>query len=227
MSSDDEREDRVERYRHCPLEECSEPELWMNMHHFDDDWIASSDDSGAANHRRAEEYARYVGEDGEYPEEPDTSAGIPALNDEARPEMPSSSEGTSGLPSMPAAVGSLVVRSNPEISVKVEYRCLGLPTISVHFHDLRDTILEGEVDDLKKKVQDHIQRAHSNFKILRRHFQLEVFVDHCNEWRRVSYNSIVREELNLHQIGLRNTEYLFRIVLNPGQTRETCGLAWT
>ena len=61
---------------------------------------------------------------------------------------------------------------------------------------------------MKKAVGYHVWYG-DNFKLLRRHFQLQLWVDHCQEWKRVDFDSTIRETLNLNQVGLRIDQVLF------------------
>ena len=150
--------------------------------------IGSSDDSGTANHRRAEAAVAFIGND---PQE--------------------DVEGQHSL-----------MLFNPAIMIEVDYQELGLQDSKLEFYCQLQEFLNAPVDDVKKSVGDHVLYDH-NFKLLRRHFQLQLWVDHRQVWERVTFDSTMRESLNLNQVGLRLNRYRFKVVLNPGQTPATCG----
>ena len=78
------------------------------------------------------------------------------------------------------------------------------------------------VDDVKKSLVSHLWDAENNFRLLRRHFQLSIYVPHTQEWQRVSFDSTLLECVNLHQIS-RQARYRFRLNLNLGIRPENCG----
>ena len=142
----------------------------------EDNVIGSSDDSGTANHHRAEAAVAFIGND---PQED--------------------------------VEGQFAMRfSNPSTVVEVDYQELGIPNGKLELPCQLSKFLDSEVDD-------------HNFKLLRRHFQLQLWVDHRQVWERVPYDSTMRESLNLHQVGLRLSHYRLKVILNPGQIPTTCG----
>ena len=159
------------------------------MHFLDEEYvIGSSDDSGTANHHRAEAAVAFIGND---PQE--------------------DVEGQHSL-----------VLSNPATMIEVDYQGLGLQDSKLEYFCQLQGFPISTVDDVKKSVVDHVLYDH-NFKLLRRHFQLQLWVDHRRVWERVDFDSTIRESLNLSQVGLKLTRYCFKVVLNPGQTPTTCG----
>lgn len=78
------------------------------------------------------------------------------------------------------------------------------------------------VDDLKRALGDHVWYEEDSFRLLKRHFQLMVWVDHSSEWMRVACDMSIQECLNLHQIG-RASRYHFKLALNLGVWPHTCG----
>ena len=162
------------------------------MHFLDEEYvIGRSDDSGTANHHRAEAAVAFIGND---PQE--------------------DVEGQHSL-----------VVFNPDTMIEVDYQEfqeLGFQESKLEYYQQLQDLLNSPVDDVKKSVVDHVLYDH-NFKLLRRHFQLQLWVDHRQAWERVEFDSTIRESLNLNQVGLRLTRYCFKVVLNPGQTPATCG----
>ena len=115
-----------------------------------------------------------------------------------------------------------LVLSNPDTMIEIDYQELGLQESKLEYYCKLQGFLNSIVDDAKKSVVDHVLYDH-DFKLLRRHFQLQLWVDHRQVWERVDFDSTIRESLNLSQVGLRLTRYRFKVVLNPGQTPATCG----
>ena len=117
--------------------------------------------------------------------------------------------------------GALMV-SNPLAKIEVDYQELGLQEWKLILNCQLQSFLDSPVDAWKKSLSDHVWFDH-NFRLLRRDFQLQLWVNHRRQWIRVDFDSTVRECLNLNQVGLRNDQYWFKVVLNPGQTTATCG----
>ena len=117
--------------------------------------------------------------------------------------------------------GALVL-SNPDTMIEIDFQELGLQESKLEYYCQLQGFLNSTVDDVKKSVGDHVLYDH-DFKLLRRHFQLQLWVEHRQTWERVDFDSTVRESLNLSQVGLRLARYHFKVVLNPGQTPATCG----
>ena len=152
--------------------------------------IGSADDSGTANHHRAEAAVAFIGND----------------------------------PQEDVGHQQSLVLFNPDTMIEVDYQELGLQDSKLEYYQQLQDFLNSTVDDVKKAVGYHVWYG-DNFKLLRRHFQLQLWVDHCQAWKRVDSDSTIRESLNLNQVGLRLTRYCFKVVLNSGQTPATCGKA--
>ena len=117
--------------------------------------------------------------------------------------------------------GAMMV-ANPMIKVEIDYIALGLEESKLILNTPRQSLLESSIDSWKKSLVDRVLFDHG-FRLLKRHFQLELWVSHRREWIRVDFDSSVRESLNLNQVGLRNDQYWFKVTLNEGQTAESCG----
>jgi len=78
------------------------------------------------------------------------------------------------------------------------------------------------VDDLKKLLVTHVWYEENHFKLLKRNFQLPIYVPHTQEWQRVTFDSTLLECVNLHQIS-RQARYRFKLNLNLGVWPHTCG----
>ena len=123
----------------------------------------------------------------------------------------------------PARMEGALMVANPMTKIEIDFQELGLQESKLILNtQLQSFLIESSVDAWKKSLIDHVWFDH-NFRLLRRHFQLQLWVNHRREWIRVDFDSSVRESLNLNQVGLRNDQYWFKVVLNPGQTAATCG----
>ena len=77
--------------------------------------------------------------------------------------------------------------------------------------------LDSEVDDWKLSVTTHLWCDHY-FRLLRRHFSLQLLVENPGEepvWVPLPYDSTIAECLNLAQCSTRLTRYCIRVRLNP------------
>ena len=122
----------------------------------------------------------------------------------------------------PSRMEGAMMVANPMIKVEIDYIALGLEGSKLILNTPRQSLLESSIDSWKRSLVDHVLFDHG-FRLLKRHFQLELWVSHRREWIRVDFDSSVRESLNLNQVGLRNDQYWFKVTLNEGQTAESCG----
>lgn len=113
----------------------------------------------------------------------------------------------------------------PSMEVCVYCDCLDVPgLIEYTFQgpDLEEWLTNREVDHVKKNVQRWLKEEF-DFPILRRHFQVEVWLTTVNRWERVPYDSTIGQIVELHQLSRRQSHWLFQIKLNDGVTSENCG----
>lgn len=85
--------------------------------------------------------------------------------------------------------------------------------------------LDSEVDSWKKSVVSHLHCDYY-FRLLRRHFSLQLLVENDGEeaiWHPLPYDSTIRECLNLAQCSMRARRYQLRVRLNPDRTVANCG----
>ena len=122
----------------------------------------------------------------------------------------------------PSRVEGAMMVANPMIKIEIDYLELGLEESKLILNTPRQSLLESSIDSWKKSLVDHVLFDHG-FRLLKRHFQLQLWVNHRREWIRVDFDSSVRASLNLNQVGLRNDQYWFKVTLNEGQTAESCG----
>ena len=80
--------------------------------------------------------------------------------------------------------------------IEVDYQELGLQDSKLEYYQQLQDFLNSTVDDVKKAVGYHVWYG-DNFKLLRRHFQLQLWVDHCQAWKRMGFDSTIRQSLNL------------------------------
>ena len=116
-----------------------------------------------------------------------------------------------------------VVVANPMIKVEIDYNVLGLDKSKLILNTPRQSLMRSEIDSWKKSLVDHVFFDHDGFRILKRHFQMSLWVNHLREWVLVDYDSSVEECLNRHQISRKNDQYWFRVNLNEGKTAGNCG----
>ena len=85
--------------------------------------------------------------------------------------------------------------------------------------------LDSKVDEWKFSVTTHLWSDHY-FRLLRRHFSLQLLVENPGEepvWVPLPYDSTISECLNLAQCRTRLTSYRIRVHLNPDRTVGNCG----
>ena len=83
-------------------------------------------------------------------------------------------------------------------------------------------VLGSTVDAYKWTLVRHLDEVF-RFKLLKRHFQFQLYITHDSTWQRVSYSSTIEEELNRFQERTRLSRYCLRLRLNPGITPTNCG----
>ena len=112
--------------------------------------------------------------------------------------------------------------ANPMTKIEIDFQELRLTESKLILNTPLQSFLGSSIDAWKKSLADHVLFDHG-FRLLKRHFQLQLWVNHRREWIRVDFDSSVRECLNLNQVGLRNDQYWFKVTLNEGQAAESCG----
>ena len=100
------------------------------------------------------------------------------------------------------------------------------PDISMDLLELEDAApppdIGSTVDAYKWTLVRHLDEVF-RFKLLKRHFQFQLYITHDSTWQRVSYSSTIEEELNRFQERTRLARYCLRLKLNPGITPTNCG----
>ena len=103
-------------------------------------------------------------------------------------------------------------RNPTHVWLEVNYDELGLggPIESmVEVCELFSEFGQITVDDVKKSLVSHVWYAENNFKLLRRHFQLSIYVPHTQEWQRVTFDSTLLECVNMYQISRQERQVKF------------------
>ena len=118
-----------------------------------------------------------------------------SLESEAEPAPPESAS------SIDAEARRRMDLRNPiHVWIEVNYDDLGLGgqlESMVELCELFSEFGQITVDDVKKSLVSHLWYAENNFRLLRRHFQLSIYVPHTQEWQRVSFDSTLLECVNI------------------------------
>ena len=122
------------------------------------------------------------------------------------------------------SVAPSFLRYNPDIEVEIRFEELYLQEIQITLEQPLQQVLGSTIDVFKKTLVDHLYYV-CNFYLLKRHFQLMMWIPNRESWERVSFDNTVEEELNRFQERTRLTKYFFRMSLNPGITPTSCGRA--
>ena len=115
-------------------------------------------------------------------------------------------------------------RNPTHVWLEINYDDLGLGQLESYLElcEVFSDFGEIQVDDLKKALVNHVWHSENNFSLLRRNFQLSIYVPHSQEWHRVAFDMTLLECVNLHQIS-RQARYRFKLSLNLGIRPDTCG----
>ena len=111
---------------------------------------------------------------------------------------------------------------NPMTEVELLFEDLLLLEVSHVVIEPLQRVLGSTVDVYKWTLVRHLDEVF-RFKLLKRHFQFELYVTHDSTWQRVSFSSTIEEELNRFQECARLGRYCLRLKLNPGITPTNCG----
>ena len=113
-------------------------------------------------------------------------------------------------------------RPNPMTEVEFLFEDLFLVEVSHVVIEPLQQVLGSTVDAYKWTLVRHLDEVF-RFKLLKRHFQFQLYITHDSTWQRVSYSSTIEEELNRFQERTRLSRYCLRLRLNPGITPTNCG----
>ena len=122
------------------------------------------------------------------------------------------------------SVATSFLRYNPDIEVELRFEELYLQEIQITSEQPLQRVLGSTIDVFKKTLVDHLYYL-CNFYVLKRHFQLMMWIHNKESWERVSFDNTVEEELNRFQERTPSSKYFFRMSLNPGITPTSCGTA--
>ena len=87
---------------------------------------------------------------------------------------------------------------NPMTEVELLFEDLLLLEVSHVVIEPLQRVLGSTVDVYKWTLVRHLDEVF-RFKLLKRHFQVELYVTHDSTWQRVSFSSTIEEELNRFQ----------------------------
>ena len=116
-------------------------------------------------------------------------------------------------------------RNPTHVWLEINYDDLGLGgslESKLELCELFSEFGELSVDSLKKALVNHLWYEENHFTLLKRNFQLSIYVPHTQEWQRVSFDSTLLECVNMHQIS-RQARYRFKLNWNLGVWPDTCG----
>ena len=108
---------------------------------------------------------------------------------------------------------------NPMTEVEFLFEDLFLVEVSHVVIEPLQQVLGSTVDAYKWTLVRHLDEVF-RFKLLKRHFQFQLYITHDSTWQRVSYSSTIEEELNRFQERTRLSRYCLRLKLNPGITHK-------
>ena len=82
--------------------------------------------------------------------------------------------------------------TNNHVWIEVNYDDLNLEGSELELFELYSDFSDILVDDLKKALVSHVWYEEDHFRLLKRHFQLMVWLDHSREWIRVAYDMSIQ-----------------------------------
>ena len=109
---------------------------------------------------------------------------------------------------------------NPMTEVELLFEDLLLLEVSHVVIEPLQRVLGSTVDVYKWTLVRHLDEVF-RFKLLKRHFQFELYVTHDSTWQRVSFSSTIEEELNRFQEGARLGRYCLRLTHKLWKTVRT------
>ena len=111
---------------------------------------------------------------------------------------------------------------NPMTEIELLFEDLYLVEASHVITEPLQQVLGSTVDAYKWALVKHLDEVFG-FRLLKRHFQFQLYISHDSTWQRVSYSSTIEEELNRFQERTRLSRYRLRLTLNPGIAPTNCG----
>ena len=111
---------------------------------------------------------------------------------------------------------------NPMTEIEFLFEDLFLVEVSHVITEPLQQVLGSTIDAYKWTLVRHLDEVF-RFKLLKRHFQFQLYITHDSTWQRVSYSSTIEEELNRFQERTRLSRFCLRLRLNPGITPTNCG----
>ena len=111
---------------------------------------------------------------------------------------------------------------NPMTEIEFQFEDLFLVEVRYLITEPLQQVLGSTIDAYKWTLVRHLDEVF-RFRLLKRHFQFQLYITHDETWHRVSYSSTMEEELNRYQERTRLPRYCLRLKLNPGITPTNCG----
>ena len=111
---------------------------------------------------------------------------------------------------------------NPMTEIELLFEDLFLVEVRHVITEPLQQVLGSTIDAYKWTLVKHLDEVF-RFRLLKRHFQFQLYITHDSTWQRVSYSSTMEEELNRFQERTRLSRYCLRLTLNPGITPTNCG----
>ena len=110
----------------------------------------------------------------------------------------------------------------PMTEIEFQFENLFLVEVRYLITEPLQQVLGSTIDAYKWTLVRHLDEVF-RFRLLKRHFQFQLYITHDETWHRVSYSSTMEEELNRYQERTRLPRYCLRLKLNPGITPTNCG----
>ena len=111
---------------------------------------------------------------------------------------------------------------NPMTEIEFQFEDLFLVEVRHVITEPLQQVLGSTIDAYKWTLVKHLDEVF-RFRLLKRHFQFQLYITHDSTWHRVSYSSTMEEELNRYQERTRLSRYCLRLKLNPSITPTNCG----
>ena len=84
----------------------------------------------------------------------------------------------------PSRMEGAMMIANPMTKIEIDFQELRLAESKLILNTPLQSLLESSIDSWKKSLADHVLFDHG-FRLLKRHFQLQLWVNHRREWIRV------------------------------------------
>ena len=116
-------------------------------------------------------------------------------------------------------VGTPFLGPNPMTEIELRFEDLFLLEVRHILTEPLQQVLGSTIDAYKWALVKRLDEVF-RFRLLKRHFQFQLWISHDSTWQRVSYSSTIEEELNRFQERTRLSRYCLRLTLNPDITPQ-------